>query len=86
MNAHRPNFYRRVRLFCELRVGDVAAATGVSAFRIGQIETGKRAPNNTEARLIEAYLRDRLRIVFATDGPAPDWLSDTERILTERAL
>jgi len=85
MNDHRPSFYRRVRLFCELRVGDVASATGVSALRVSQIETGKRTPNITEARLIEAYLRDRLRIVFATDGPVPDWLSDAEHMLTERA-
>jgi DNA-binding XRE family transcriptional regulator len=86
MNAHRPNFYRRVRLFCELRVGDVASATGVSALRVGQIETGKRIPNITEARLIESYLRDRLRVVFATDGAVPGWLSDAEQMLTERAL
>ena len=86
MNAHRPSFYRRVRLFCELRVGDVADATGIPTLRVGQIETGKRAANTTEARLIEGYLRDRLRIVFATDGPVPDWLSDPEPMLTEPAL
>lgn len=78
---NRPCFYRRVRLFCELRIGDVAAATGVSPSRVQEIETGKRAPNEVECRLIEGYLRDRLRMVLDAEGPVPTWLSNSDRRL-----
>lgn len=74
VNHSRPFFYRRVRLFCELRLGTVSAATGIGVARLVAIETGRRAPNPTERRLIERFLRDRLRVVFELDGPIPAWL------------
>ena len=67
-------FYKRVRLFCELRVRDVSRATGLSEFAIDQIEKGRRKPNDVEQRLLEQFLRDRLRIVFEMDGPMPEWV------------
>src|ERR1700730_15664481 len=69
----RSNFYRRVRLFCELRVRHVSRATGISEFAITQIEKHKREPDRVEARLIESFLRDRLRMVFEMEGPLPGW-------------
>jgi hypothetical protein len=70
----RSNFYKRVRLFCELRVRHVSQATGVSEFAIAQIEKGRREPNPVERRLIESFLRDRLKMVFEMDGPMPAWV------------
>lgn len=75
MNHARPNYYRRIRLFCELRIAHVASATGISASRIAAIETGLRAPNATERRLLERFLRDKLEMTFAMDGPLPSWLA-----------
>jgi hypothetical protein len=70
------NFYKRVRMFCDLRVRHVSLATGISEFAITQIEKNRREPNQVEARLIESYLRDRLRIVFEMDGSLPDWTGE----------
>jgi hypothetical protein len=74
MNHARPGYYRRVRLFCELRISHVASATGISANRIAEIEVGRRLPNSTERRLIERFLQDKLRMILAMDGPVPEWL------------
>ncbi len=86
MNLYRPGFYRRVRLFCELRIWDVAAATGVSPSRVQEIETGRRTPNDIERRLIESYLRDRLRMVLGAEGPLPSWLSRSDGALAESGV
>jgi len=74
MNHARPGYYRRVRLFCELRISHISGATGISCSRIAAIETGQRLPNTTERRLIERFLQDKLRMVLAMDGPVPAWL------------
>ena len=74
MNRARPYFYRRVRLFCELRISHVSSATGISPNRLAAIEVGLRAPNPTERRLIERFLQDKLRMILAMDGPVPEWL------------
>jgi hypothetical protein len=74
MNHARPCYYRRIRLFCELRIAHVSSATGISPTRIAAIEVGLRAPNPTERRLLERFLQDKLRMVLAMDGPVPDWL------------
>lgn len=74
MNSSRPFFYRRVRLFCELHLGTVSAATGIAVARLVAIETGRRSPNPTERRLLERFLRDRLRVTFELEGPVPPWL------------
>ncbi len=74
MNRARPYFYRRVRLFCELRISHVASATGISPSRIQAIETGQREPNPTEQRILERFLQDKLRAVLEMDGPLPSWL------------
>jgi hypothetical protein len=74
VNRHRPNFYRRVRLFCELSLGDESLATGISATRLSAIEIGRTQPNGTEIRLIESFLRAKFQTVLETEGPAPDWL------------
>jgi transcriptional regulator with XRE-family HTH domain len=71
----RPGFYRRIRLFCELHIGDVASATGISPTRLAAIETGRRKPNDVERRLLESFLRARLKIVLDMDGPMPEWVS-----------
>jgi len=52
----RESFYKRVRLFCELRVRDVSRATGLSEFVIDQIEKGRRRPNDVEMGLIHRGL------------------------------
>jgi hypothetical protein len=75
MNQLRQNFYKRVRLFCDLRVRHVSDAIGISEFAITQIERHKREPNGVEARLIESFLRDRVRIVFEMEGPLPGWVN-----------
>ncbi len=75
MNRYRPLFYRRVRLFCELTVRIVSLATGVSENRVAQIETGRRQPNPTEARLIESFLRAKLKMVLESEGPIPEWMA-----------
>ncbi len=77
MNKYRPFFYRRVRLFCELTVNAVSSATGVSASRIAQIETGMRQANQVEARLIEGFLHDKLKMILELEGPIPDWMAGT---------
>ena len=82
MNKARPYFYRRVRLFCELRISHVSSATGISPSRIAAIEVGLRQPNPTERRLLERFLQDKLRAVFAMDGPVPDWLRVPSMVLT----
>jgi hypothetical protein len=82
MNRARPYFYRRVRLFCELRISHVSSATGISPNRIAAIEVGLRMPNPTERRLIERFLQDKLRMVLAMDGPVPDWLRTPSMLLT----
>lgn len=69
-------------MFCELPVRAVSLATGVSETRITDIETGRRQPNEVEKRLIESYLRDRLRMVLDSEGPVPAWLSEN-RALTK---
>lgn len=69
MNHARPYFYRRVRLFCELRVSHVSSATGISPTRIMAIETGRRMANSTERRLLERFLQDKLRMILEMDGP-----------------
>jgi hypothetical protein len=71
---HRPYFYRRVRLFCELPPSAVSLATGVSEYRYVAIETGRREPNPTERRLIESFLRDKLQSIVEMEGPVPSWL------------
>lgn len=79
MKRLRSNFYKRIRCFCELRVGDVSRATGITEFAITQIEKGRREPNHVEAKLIESFLRARVRIVFEMYGPMPDWVREQER-------
>lgn len=74
MNHARPGYYRRVRLFCELRISHVSSATGISPSRIAAIEVGLRQPNPTERRLLERFLQDKLRMILAMDGPVPAWL------------
>jgi hypothetical protein len=83
MNRARPCYYRRVRLFCELPLHIVAAATGISASRIALIETGARPANETERRLLERFLQDKLRNVLAMDGPVPEWLRAPATALAE---
>jgi hypothetical protein len=83
MNRHRPNFYRRVRLFCELRVRDISIATGVSENRVADIECGRREPNDVERRLIEGFLRDKLRCVVDAEGPVPQWLRSESEALAQ---
>jgi helix-turn-helix protein len=83
MNRFRPHYLRRVRLFCELPIGAVSRATGISENRIAGIETGQRAPNDTELRLIQRFLAARLRMVLESDGPAPSWLRAPSSALTE---
>ncbi len=75
VHKYRPLFYRRVRLFCQLTVRIVSLATGVSESRIAQIETGRREPNPTEARLIESFLRAKLKMILESEGPIPDWMA-----------
>jgi hypothetical protein len=83
MNNARSAYYRRVRTFCELPIHAVASATGISSSRIAAIETGRRAPNPTERRLLERFLQDKFRFVMNMDGPLPDWLQQQPRLLTE---
>jgi len=83
MNKARPYFYRRVRLFCELRISHVSSATGISPGRIAAIEVGLRVPNATERRLLERFLQDKLRMVISLDGPLPDWLRTPSAALAE---
>lgn len=78
MRRHRDNFYKRIRMFCDLRVRHVSIATGVSEFAITQIEKGRRQPNHVEAARIEGFLRARLRIVFEMYGPMPGWVNETD--------
>jgi transcriptional regulator with XRE-family HTH domain len=73
MEQRRSNFYKRVRQFCDLRVRHVSRATGITESAIAQIEKGRRQPNPVERKLIEGFLRDRLRMVFELDGPMPTW-------------
>ena len=82
-NDARPAYYRRVRLFCELRIHIVASATGISANRVAAIETGRRAPNPTERRLLERFLQDKLRFVIEMDGPIPQWLREQPALPAE---
>lgn len=56
-------------MFCELPIGAVSRATGISESRVAGIETGQREPNSTELHLIQRFLADRLRMVFESDGP-----------------
>jgi hypothetical protein len=74
MEHRRPNFYRRVRCFCELPLNAVSLATGIPTGRLGAIETGRVTPNGVERRLIESFLRDKLKIVLESE-PVPDWLA-----------
>jgi hypothetical protein len=83
MNDARFAYYRRIRLFCELPIHIVASATGISSSRIAAIETGRRAPNPTERRLLERFLQDKLRFVETMDGPVPDWLRQQPPVLSE---
>lgn len=79
-------FYKRLRLFCQLRVRDVSRATGISEFAIDQIEKGRRRPNEVERKLIESFLRDRLRIVFERDGDMPEWARGTKQPIAGKLL
>lgn len=84
MERRRSNFYKRVRQFCDLRVRHVSRATGITESAITAIEKGRREPNRVERKLIEGFLRDRLRIVFEMDGPMPEWVNEQkadERLL-----
>lgn len=83
MNHVRPNFYRRVRLFCELPIHIVSSATGISSSRLQGIETGQREPNPTEQRILERFLLDKLEMTIQMDGPIPAWLSGKKHLLTE---
>jgi hypothetical protein len=76
MEQRCSNFYRRVRQFCDLRVRHVSRATGISEGAITAIERGRREPNRVERKLIEGFLRDRLRIVFEMDGDLPAWVNE----------
>jgi hypothetical protein len=62
-------------MFCELPVSAVSWATGVTQSRYAAIENGKREPNDTERRLIESFLRDRLQIVLDMEGSFPSWIA-----------
>lgn len=83
MNSARPWYYRRVRLFCELKIHAVSSATGISASRLQAIETGRRLPNAVERRILERFLQDKLRMVVAMDGPIPVWLRGPSASLAE---
>jgi hypothetical protein len=84
MNRYRPLFYRRVRLFCELPIHVVARVTGLSAYRVAAIETGRSKPNEAERGALERFLQDRLSLVLAEDGPVPDWLRKPSKVLEVR--
>jgi hypothetical protein len=80
-----PTFYRRITMFCEVPVSAVSWATGVTEGRYAAIENGKREPNDTERRLIESFLRDRLQIVLDMEGPFPSWIAQLSSIAQQPA-
>jgi hypothetical protein len=84
MNTARPLYYRRVRLFCELKLHHVASVTGISASRIAAIEVGQRDANPTEQRILERFYRDKLAMVLEMDGPLPAWLREPSGLLEKR--
>ena len=54
------NDYWRIRRFLGLRQLDVSLATGVPIQRLSLAEHGRLELDNTEARLVEGFLADRL--------------------------
>ncbi len=65
-------FYRRLRLFLDLRQGDVARATGVAAWKIAAAEAGRVQLTELEESLVREFLRDRLRVVVAMETQDSD--------------
>lgn len=67
-------WYRRLRLFLELSVGDVALATGLAAARIAQLEQGRgKTPADFETRVLRGFFH---RWVMQTIPDAPAWLNE----------
>jgi hypothetical protein len=54
---------RRVRNFLGLTQADVAAATGISIFRLSAAENCRKSLNLTEKRALEEFYRARMQMV-----------------------
>jgi hypothetical protein len=79
VNTFRPEYYRKIRLFCELPIDVVARCTGLPPSRLAGIECGRVTPREAERGALERFLRDKLRLVLAEE-PAPNWLREGSEV------